>query len=308
MEKFWNLADGFRKRNVALSPVEILWLDEVHKIDEDILKVRELRNLCWQRMHVDAQKLDNLRLLEKQRQERQERDNVRQRERQERLNRESERERQKQQQNRQQSHPEQPPPRPQQHQYQQQRHQPQQQQNPRSYQPQPERERERAREHAARPTHGYATDAGPRTRTHFERNLPYSRPEMKKVKPLSDEMALAEAWRSYTLRWASLTQADKPTTPLTYTSIPWPVAAEPFYPSTLTPERMAGFILSTVHSPTKSGMERIREAMKLWHPDKFEGKFMDSIVPADRAVVREGLGVVARGLIELMRMQKKFSS
>jgi len=52
-------------------------------------------------------------------------------------------------------------------------------------------------------------------------------------------------------------------------------------------------------------MDRLREAMKLWHPDKFEGRFMAFVAVSDRAVVREGLGMVARGLIELMRLQKK---
>lgn len=290
MEKFWNLADGFRKRNAALSPVEMIWLDEVHKIDEDVLKVRELRNLCWQRMHVDAQKLDNLRAWEAQRQERQEREEQRQRDRQERQERQTrERERERQQQKQQQ--------------YQQQyRPQPQPRTQP---QPQPHSQTPpQPQERSSRPSHGYHTDA-PRSRTHFERKPPYARPEPKREKGLSEEMILADAWRTYQLRWATLNQSVTFTTPLIYTSIPWPVASEPFYPSTLTLERMAGFILSAVHSPAKSGMDRLRDAMKLWHPDKFEGRFMNAVAPSDRAVVREGLGMVARGLIELMRIQKK---
>lgn len=271
MEKFWNLADGFRRRNTALSPVEILWLDEENKIDEDVLKVRDLRHLCWQRMQVDAQKLDNLRVWEQQRQERQEREEQRQRERQERHERHArERERERQQY----SHS-------QQHDYRQGRS----------------------------GTQGYHTDSGPRTRPHFERKPPYSRPDGtgKRDKGLSPEMALTKAWASYQLRWAALTQSNALEAPLTYTAIPWPVANEPFNPSSLTPERMSTFLLSSLHSPEKVPMERIREAMKLWHPDKFEGRFMGAIAVSDRAVVREGLGMVARGLIELMRVQKKLA-
>jgi hypothetical protein len=272
MEKFWNLADGFRRRNAALSPVEAVWVEEENKIDEDVLKVRDLRHLCWQRMHVDAQKLENLRAWEKQRQERQEREEQRRKERQERHDRHArEREHQRQQ-------------------Y--------------SHQQQGYRQARGA-------GHGYYTDSGPRGgRPHYDRNPPYSRADGtgKKEKAFSDDMALLKAWGSYQLRWQTLGQSNSFSTPLAYTSIPWPVASEPYYPSTLTPERMAAFLLSSLHSAGKSGMDRLREAMKLWHPDKFEGRFMTFVAVSDRAVVREGLGMVARGLIELMRLQKKLSS
>jgi len=269
MEKFWNLADGFRRRNVALSPVEALWVEEENKLGEDVLKVRELRHLCWQRMHADAQKLENLRAWEKQRQERQEREERRRKERQERHDqhaRERERERQRQQQ----------------------------QQNPRP---------------ARGASHGYFTDSAPRGgRPHFDRNPLPPRVEGGGKKAMSDDMTLVKAWRSYQLRWETLGQSSVFSTPLTYTSIPWPVAREPSCPSTLTPERMAAFLLSSLHSAGKPGMDRLREAMKLWHPDKFEGRFMTFVAVSDRAVVREGVGMVARGLIELMRLQKKFGS
>ncbi|KAF8326845.1 uncharacterized protein EI90DRAFT_3069235 [Cantharellus anzutake] len=91
---------------------------------------------------------------------------------------------------------------------------------------------------------------------------------------------------------------------LTYSSIPWPVASEPLAPSSLTPSRISEFLLSTTHSTLKSPMDRLRDAMKLWHPDKWEGKHMSRVVDTDKETVREALGMVARGLIELMHAQK----
>lgn len=269
MEKFWNLADGFRRRNEALSPVEAVWVEEEKKIGQDVLKVRDLRHLCWQRMHVDAQKLENLRAWEKQRQERQEREEQRKKERQERHDqhtRERERQRQKS--------------------------------------PHQQQDNRRARGAG----HAYHTDSGPRGgRPHLDRH-PRADGGGKKEKALSDDMALVKAWTSYQRRWETLGQSTTFSTPITYMSIPWPVTSEPNYPLTLTPERMAHFLLSPLHSAGKPGMDRLREAMKLWHPDKFEGRFMAFVTVSERAVVREGLGMVARGLIELMRLQKKFGS
>ncbi|KAF8305099.1 hypothetical protein DL93DRAFT_2089807 [Clavulina sp. PMI_390] len=225
-------------------------------------------------MQVDAQKLENLRAWEKQRQERQEREERKEKERQERhAARERERERQKRQQY---------------------SHSSQHHQHP--------YDSDYRRARATNAGHGYHTDNGSR-RPHLERKGPYSRTD--KRDGMSEEMVLMKAWASYQLRWAGLLEISTPEAPLTYASIPWPVASDPCHPTSLTPQRMAVFLLSSLHSPDKPAMERIREAMKLWHPDKFEGRFMALIAPSDRAIVREGLGMVARGLIDLMRLQKK---
>jgi hypothetical protein len=118
-------------------------------------------------------------------------------------------------------------------------------------------------------------------------------------------MRLVEAWRGYQHRWAALAQATVFGAPLTYAAVPWPVAGAPFHPAALTPGRIAEFVLAPVHSAGKPAMERLRDAMKLWHPDKWEGRLMGVVAVGEQAVVREGIAMVARGLIELMRVQKK---
>jgi len=248
MEKFWNLADGLRRRNAELSPVELMWIDEETKLDGDVSKVRGLRNMCWQRMHIDAQKLEALRIEEQERQERQER---RERQRQER------------------------------------------------------KDRQRYESNGARQERtnaGYFTDTGAGAKQFYEPKPSNARPDPRK-KASSEEEKILVAWRGYQVSWTT-TMAGK-STPLTYANIPWPVACEPFFSSTLTPSRIAEFLLSPVHSTNKTPMERLRDAMKIWHPDKWEGKFMSRVVDSEQVIVREGLGMVARALIELMHVQKK---
>jgi len=249
MEKFWNLADGLRRRNADLSPVELMWIDEETKLDGDVSKVRGLRNMCWQRMHIDAQKLEALRIEEQERQDRQERHERQQR--------------------------------------------------------QERKDRKRYETNGARQERtnaGYFTDADAGARPFYEHKPASVRPDPRKKASSAEEKMLA-AWRGYQVSW-STTMAGKPT-PLTYASIPWPVSSEPFFPSTLTPSRIAEFLLSPLHSTNKTGMERLRDAMKIWHPDKWEGKFMSRVVDSEQVIVREGLGMVARALIELMHVQKK---
>lgn len=250
MEKFWNLAEGLRRRNTELSPVELMWMDEECKLDGDVSKVRGLRNMCWQRMHVDAQKLEALRIEERIRQERQDRRDRHQR--------------------------------------------------------QERKDRQRYDEKGARQewaNNGFQTDTGAGAKPFQDRkNQPSPRPEAR-TKATSETDKVLAAWRGYQVCWTT-TMANK-TTPLTYGSIPWPVSSEPYFPSSLTSSRIAAFLLSPVHSTTKTPMERLRDAMKIWHPDKWEGKFMSRVVDSEQVVVREGLGMVARALIELMQVQKK---
>ena len=270
-----------------------MWIDEENKIDNDVIKVRDLRNICWQRMHVDAQKLDDLRAWERARQERQEREDQKLRERQERQRKERQRQQeeydhyQEQQRQQQQYHQRHSPPK------------------PKPAQPNSRSRQEPPR--ASRPTAGpgqYSTDGGARGRPHTERKPPYARPEGT-TKKMSEGMQVVEAWREYQHRWNAMTTAVVFASPLTYSAIPWPVLNDPIHPASLTPERIAHFLLSAYHSAGKSSMDRLRDAMKLWHPDKWEGRLMSFVGPGDQAAVRESVGMVARGLIELMGVQKK---
>jgi len=130
----------------------------------------------------------------------------------------------------------------------------------------------------------------------------YARTDERPKLSTSDARIIS-AWRRYQLSWTTTMAGES--TFLTCSSIPWPVVSEPFTPSSLTPARISEFLLSATHSTLKSPMDRLRDAMKLWHPDKWEGKYMSRLVDSDKEIVREGLGMVARGLIELMHAQKR---
>ncbi len=265
MEMFWNLADGLRRRNEDLDPVEGLWTDEKSKLKRDADKVRSLRSMCWQRMHSDAGKLEGLRTEERIRQDREER-----RHRQQRHNTFS-------------------------HSY--------------SYQ----ERREQSFHSSTRSQDGGEKKYARRNRTYddFYSSKHTSPPQDfkssyartdERPKLSTTDARIITSWRRYQLSWTTTMAGES--TYLTSSSIPWPVVSEPFAPSSLTPARISEFLLSTAHSTLKSPMDRLRDAMKLWHPDKWEGKYMGRVIDSDKEMVREGLGMVARGLIELMHTQK----
>lgn len=109
------------------------------------------------------------------------------------------------------------------------------------------------------------------------------------------------AWKVYDARWASIS-AITASQPLTFASIPWPVIEPPKSPSSLTLSRISAFILSDAHSKDHTPRERIKEALRRWHPDRF-GRLLNRVVETDRATVEEGVGIVARCLNELLSRQ-----
>lgn len=96
--------------------------------------------------------------------------------------------------------------------------------------------------------------------------------EKKRKSP--EEVRILSAWRAYQSRWLSMLSPASYAPPLTYELVPWPVTSAPYTVASLTPSRIAAFLLSPLLTPPKTPLERIREAMKLWHPDKWTANYL----------------------------------
>jgi hypothetical protein len=113
-----------------------------------------------------------------------------------------------------------------------------------------------------------------------------------------------EGWESYISRWkflSSSASSSKTSRLLLFGDIPWPIySTRGFKPHEITKERVGKFILSRFHSTDKSPRERLRSALILWHPDKFDTKWLPRVDPSEQALVKEGVSAVVRALNELM--------
>ncbi|KAI0256118.1 hypothetical protein BJV78DRAFT_1094498, partial [Lactifluus subvellereus] len=88
---------------------------------------------------------------------------------------------------------------------------------------------------------------------------------------------------------------------LTFERIPWPVAdaSQDRTLDVLRPEAIREFLLSPAHSPDASPKDRIRAALRRWHPDKFV-RVLSHVMESDRDAVAEGMGIVVRCLNDML--------
>ncbi|TDL26300.1 hypothetical protein BD410DRAFT_704853, partial [Rickenella mellea] len=107
------------------------------------------------------------------------------------------------------------------------------------------------------------------------------------------------AWRNYETRWQSIPSSKEK---LTFRSIPWPLLSPPSKPQSITLAGVTYFLLSPLHSGNQSNKERIKEALRRWHPDRFR-RLMSRVPEEEKAAVEEGVGAVARFLNELLSRQ-----
>ena len=70
----------------------------------------------------------------------------------------------------------------------------------------------------------------------------------------------------------------------------------------LRPEAIREFLLSPAHSPEVSSKDRIRAALRRWHPDKF-ARVLGLVVESDRDAVADGVGIVVRCLNEMLERE-----
>ncbi|KAI0365926.1 hypothetical protein BV20DRAFT_1027243 [Pilatotrama ljubarskyi] len=148
--------------------------------------------------------------------------------------------------------------------------------------------------------------------------------ERRKRRSQKERLRAVEARESYEARWKELlapgSSAHAEGT-LRFGDVPWPVMPPP--PSTpderpvvtvedLTAEAIAAFLLPPSEVPVsedaavakKDRKEKLRETMLRFHPDKFEGRIMRLVRPADLELVKEAVGIVARTLNTLLGESK----
>ena len=140
---------------------------------------------------------------------------------------------------------------------------------------------------------------------------------------------IANAWSSYETRWGLLSQSQSQSqnqrhllggASLTFERIPWPVAdpqaitlppppdgrrtttRRAALDELLRPEAIREFLLSPAHSPEVSSKDRIRTALRRWHPDKF-ARLLGLVVESDRDAVADGVGIVVRCLNEMLERE-----
>ncbi|KAG8924603.1 hypothetical protein FRC02_010329 [Tulasnella sp. 418] len=122
----------------------------------------------------------------------------------------------------------------------------------------------------------------------------------KKRREEKQTKLLLQYWKEYEDRWATLRQSTTTDGDLDFRAIPWPVFPSPDAPSAITKSSVSEFLLSSLHSSGKSKKQRLREGLLLFHPDRFEGRFLARVKAQDQLVVKEAVGRTARALNELV--------
>lgn len=121
------------------------------------------------------------------------------------------------------------------------------------------------------------------------RRRPQPRPEEVKA-----------AWHLYAEQWKGLLETDPHR--VISSKIPWPILDHKS--SSITPDDIQDLLLSSTHSTNLSAKKRIREALRLYHPDRFEKLVVERIEGRDeRAKVRERAGLVVRSLNTLLERE-----
>ena len=114
-----------------------------------------------------------------------------------------------------------------------------------------------------------------------------------------EETNVSLAWERYQGRWANITSSSEP---LTFRTIPWPMMRAPASPESITADAISAFLLSPAHSSSQTPKERIKEALKKWHPDRFS-RLLKRVADDDREKVDQAAGIVTRCLNELLSRQ-----
>ncbi|KAH9944728.1 hypothetical protein B0H21DRAFT_450246 [Amylocystis lapponica] len=116
------------------------------------------------------------------------------------------------------------------------------------------------------------------------------------------EKADREAWSAYEARWTTLMSSTESPKELTFRTIPWPMFSPPTTVEDITPARVVMFVLSPLHSDGQSRKDRIRNALRKWHPDRF-GRLLAKVVEEDKVAVEDGVGLVVRCLNNVLERE-----
>ncbi|KAI0360851.1 hypothetical protein OH77DRAFT_1418875 [Trametes cingulata] len=114
------------------------------------------------------------------------------------------------------------------------------------------------------------------------------------------QQAEREAQSTYESRWAELSSTSES---LGFRDIPWPTFSRPRSLEDITPSRVTKFVLSPLH-PGETRREKVRNALRRWHPDRF-GRVLARVEEADREAVEEGMGIIVRCLNDLLERENQ---
>ncbi|KAF8498722.1 hypothetical protein F5888DRAFT_1612442 [Russula emetica] len=102
----------------------------------------------------------------------------------------------------------------------------------------------------------------------------------------------------YEEKWAVLRGNVIGVEQLSFYDIPWPLLENVRCVEDITEERVLAFMYHPLrgHAQCAGGGQArsLRSEMLRWHPDKFEGKVLDTVINGHREAVREAAGLVAR--------------
>ncbi|KAI0344592.1 hypothetical protein BDW22DRAFT_1301082, partial [Trametopsis cervina] len=106
-------------------------------------------------------------------------------------------------------------------------------------------------------------------------------------------------WKEYEDRWTHITSPEGASEVLTFETVPWPMLLPPRVVDDVRPARIAMFVLSAQHSEGQSMKDRVKSALRRWHPDRFS-RLLVRVSEGDREKVEEAAGIVARCLSNLL--------
>ncbi|KAG8947195.1 hypothetical protein FRC04_010918 [Tulasnella sp. 424] len=121
-----------------------------------------------------------------------------------------------------------------------------------------------------------------------------------------DPEEVRSVWEQYSDQWRGLLDADPNQDDVRHTldgsRVPWPILD--YTSNSITPDDIQDLLLSSAHSTDLPVKKRIREALRLYHPDRFEKLVIERIENEDeRARVRDRAGMVVRSLNALLERE-----
>ena len=125
---------------------------------------------------------------------------------------------------------------------------------------------------------------------------------------------LETAREEYNSRWIALLASEPEGGDLAFHDIPWPVVDayrrrrmdQRLKVEDFTAEAISSFLFGS--EPSDGGREKLREAIRRFHPDKFEGRFMQRLKKEEQERVLEGITQVSRILLTTIATNLKGKS
>lgn len=128
--------------------------------------------------------------------------------------------------------------------------------------------------------------------------------------------AEAEERARWRRRCTALFDAEVLSVQLSFADIPWPVSSARgagfsivLTPADLTEDNVRAFLYSLADAEAEPGKKTearrkvLRDAIRLFHSDRFDSRILPRVREEERETVREGVGVVARILTDLLSKQ-----